>query len=60
MTTANTATKRFYNLKQSADILGIGYTTMRTYITQGKIPYVVVGRRKMLTEKIIADIEDGR
>ena len=46
--------------KQSADILGIGYTTMRAYITQGKIPYVVVGRRKMLTEKIIADIEDGR
>lgn len=51
--------KHFYTLYQAADILGIGYSTLRLYITQGRIPYVLVGKRKRITHKIIMDLKEA-
>jgi len=35
---------RYLSTAQAADIVGVSETTMRTYVSEGRIPYTDIGR----------------
>lgn len=57
--TTGAGEKLAYSLKEAAEALGIGYTSLHLAVKRGDIPCVVIGRRRLIARAALEHLLAG-